>query len=206
MINIITDDLPSGVLINGINVPFCPDHKSCIRAVSALVDDTEVDEQDAAYKALNAFYAMVPETVEIDTLFSAMLDFLSGPPVPVLPGQRGKCGENVAPMYSFLYDQQMIFAAFMQQYHIDLTEKTLHWWKFKALLNNLTGNPMAEVMCIRSAEETPDMDNKERKRVRENRKHWAVPVRTESDKRSDAVAAALLSGNLDDLEVALGRK
>ena len=204
--NIITDDLPSGVLIDGINVPFCSDHKSCIRAVSALVDDTAADEQDAAYKALNAFYAMVPETVQIDTLFSAMLDFLAGPPVPALPGQRGKCGENVAPMYSFLYDQQMIFAAFMQQYHIDLTEETLHWWKFKALLNNLMGNPMAEVMCIRSAEETPDMDSKERKRVRENRKRWAVPVRMESDNRSDAIAAALLSGNLDDLEVALGRK
>lgn len=207
MINIITDSLPTSVTAGGVDVQINYGHKSGIRAVSALLDDQNADTQEAAYNALNAFYKIIPDKVEINMLFDAMLDFLSGPPVPILPGQRGTSGiSNTTPMYSFLYDQHMIFAAFMQQYHIDLTAEEMHWWKFKALLNNLTGNTMAEVMCIRSAEETKEMDSTERKRIRELRKRWAVPVKTDSEQRSDDIAAALESGNLDDLEVALGRK
>ena len=45
---------------------------------------------------------------------------------------------NISAAYSFEYDEGMIFAAFMQCYHIDLCETEMHWWKFRALFDSLS--------------------------------------------------------------------
>ncbi len=56
----------------------------------------------------------------------------------------------------------MIFAAFMEQYKIDLLSESLnlHWYKFRALLEGLHDTPLNEVMKIRSwqpkANDTPE--------------------------------------------------
>lgn len=47
---------------------------------------------------------------------------------------RGKGKSNGKPCYSYEHDIDLIYAAFMQAYHIDLYEVPyLHWWKFRAL-------------------------------------------------------------------------
>ena len=53
--------------------------------------------------------------------------------------------------FDFVQDAPLIYAAFMQAYHIDLYNERLHWWKFIALLNALPSSTrFAEVVGIRT--------------------------------------------------------
>jgi len=58
---------------------------------------------------------------------------------------------NDAILLDFEQDADLIFAAFLQQYQIDLTEADLHWWKFLALLNGLSDSTtLSKVMSYRA--------------------------------------------------------
>lgn len=48
------------------------------------------------------------------------------------------------------YDGDYIYAAFMQNYKIDLMETGLHWHKFLALLKGLSGTMLNEIMGYRA--------------------------------------------------------
>ena len=70
-------------------------------------------------------------------------------------------------VYSFEYDEALIFAAFYQQYGIDLTLTKMHWWKFKALFDALTEDTkFVKVMGYRS------MDLKDSKMPADRLKHY----------------------------------
>ena len=65
--------------------------------------------------------------------------------------------------FDFEMDSSLIYAAFMQVYHIDLqTEKDMHWWKFKSLLNGLTDDTtFSKVRDIRTRD-ISDLKGKEK--------------------------------------------
>ena len=55
--------------------------------------------------------------------------------------------------FDFEQDSDLIYAAFMQAYGIDLFKEQgkLHWWKFSALLNSLPSNTrFSEIVSIRT--------------------------------------------------------
>ena len=56
-------------------------------------------------------------------------------------------------VFDFVQDAELIYAAFMQAYRIDLIDTPLHWWKFGALLSGLPSNTrFSEVVQIRTME------------------------------------------------------
>lgn len=204
--NILTDALPDSVELSGITVHVRADHRSCIRAIVALLDNDVLEETAAILVALQAFYPDIPDEVGWEEAFSAMTTFLQGAPVPPLPAQK-KSVDGSSPAeraYSFLYDQEIIYSAFWQQYHIDLAHDTLHWWIFRALLNGLHDNYMAEIMRIRTAREEPGMSSEQKKLLRKDKSHWKLPALAQENKQADAIAQALLNGG-EGLEEALGR-
>ena len=67
----------------------------------------------------------------------------------LFPPSRGG-GEKA---FDFVEDSPLIYAAFMQAYHIDLFHEQgkLHWWKFSALLSSLPSNTrFSEILTIRT--------------------------------------------------------
>lgn len=82
-----------------------------------------------------------------------------------------------SPVLSYDIDSEYIYAAFLQQYHIDLLTAPLHWHQFKALLLGLTDDTrMGQIMSARSYHGKDKDQNKARRA-------WALPVRlTESEK------------------------
>lgn len=203
--NILTDVLPDCVELSGVPVRIRSDHRSCIRSIIALLDDDVLEDACAVLVALQAFYPDIPNGVDWETAFAAMTMFLRGAPVPPLPGQKSKEGSGTTERaYSFLYDQEAIYAAFWQQYHIDLTHDTLHWWVFRALLNGLHDNHMAEIMHIRTAREESGMNSEQKKQLRKDKAYWKLPALAQETKQADAIAQALLNGG-EGLEEALGR-
>ena len=204
--NILTDKLPESVELFGTTVPVRADHRSCIRAIVALLDDDTLDNDEAVCVAFRAFYVREEFWMRFpEEALAAETEFLRGAPVPALPGQKSGGGATGERAYSFLYDQTAIYAAFWQQYRIDLARDTLHWWQFKALLDHLHGNHMAEIMCKRTAQEESGMNSEQKKQLRKEKALWRLPALAQETRQADAVAQALMSGNVQELEAALGR-
>ena len=62
-------------------------------------------------------------------------------------------GKSTTKVFDFVQDAELIYAAFMQAYHIDLCDEKLHWWKFGALLNGMPSDTrFSEVVRIRAME------------------------------------------------------
>lgn len=204
--NILTDKLPESIELFGSSIPIHADHRSCIRAIIALLDDDTLDNDEAVCVAFRAFYVREEFWMRFpEEALAAETEFLRGAPVPALPGQKVGRGITSERAYSFLYDQAAMYAAFWQQYRIDLTRDTLHWWKFKALLDHLHDNHMAEIMCKRTAQEESGMTSEQKKQIRKEKALWRLPALAQETKQADAVAQALMSGNVQELEAALGR-
>lgn len=204
--NILTDKLPESVYIFGSSIPIHADHRSCIRAIIALLDDSTLDDDESVCVAFRAFYVQDDLWMRFpEEALAAEAEFLRGAPVPALPGQKAGGGTTNERAYSFLYDQAAMYAAFWQQYRIDLARDTLHWWRFKALLDHLHGNHMAEIMCKRTAQEESGMTSDQKKQLRKEKALWRLPALAQETRQADAVAQALMSGNVQELEAALGR-
>lgn len=72
-------------------------------------------------------------------------------------------------------DADYIFAAFYQQYGIDLTVERLHWQKFRALLSGLSDDTcFMRIVRIRAGAET-GRDSAELKRL------YALPISSDSE-------------------------
>ena len=87
-------------------------------------------------------------------------------------------------VYDFEIDSELIYAAFMQQYKIDLSTVDLHWWKFKALFNSLSEDTQfIKVVRYRSMDLSKIKDKDQKKFYREMKSFYRLPDnRTEKEK------------------------
>lgn len=146
-----------------------------------------------------SFLQKVPELLKLcyislpDTLREAvdgMVSFYMGP----ARQKVGRSGKMQRPCYSFWQDEELIYAAFYQQYGIDLTSAALHWWQFKALLQGLgEGTQLYKVIQYRRMD-TSNIKNAEEKRFYRQMKelYKLCDNRSESEKEQ-AAAEALAS-------------
>lgn len=92
-------------------------------------------------------------------------------------GSQGHKNTNID-LLSYEYDDEYIFGAFYEKYHIDLTKDKVHWWKFKALLKSLYKTRINEIQSYRSY----SGDDKE---MKELRNFWELPLDKEEQERLD---------------------
>lgn len=73
-------------------------------------------------------------------------------------------------------DQWRIYADFLQVYGIDLSSTDMHWWKFCGLLWNMPYRQSAFQQVVYARTAVPDRNSgaEERKRIRENKKKYAL--------------------------------
>lgn len=144
MTNILIDELPCSVEVCGRPIPINTDYRTGIlfeqlMADLSLTDDEKLTEvlllyfgdgilplisscgADAVGQAINAvrwFYSCGRETEPAGA-----------------DEDDAETGEESGkdPPFSYEHDAGYIYAAFVEAYHIDLTEKRLHWWQFRAL-------------------------------------------------------------------------
>ena len=82
------------------------------------------------------------------------------------------------------YDGDYIYAAFMQNYKIDLMETGLHWHKFLALLKGLSGTMLNEIMGYRAY--TGAKQEKPEQQYRKLKYAWTPrPEETEEEKEAE---------------------
>ena len=103
---------------------------------------------------------------------------------------------NGGPIYSFAYDDEYIYAAFLDQYGVDLQDvPSLHWWKFKAMFQGLkSDNRIVEIMGYRSMEISPQMSKEQKQFYRKMKKQFAIPLPQSEREKLSAIEEALLNG------------
>lgn len=178
--NLLIDKCPEAIEIAGKVYPINSDHRTSILFELAVRDHDLTDEQKVQ-AALDLYYDTIPE--DIDQALRGILWFHSSgkseETKETEEGENYESEDNNAPkkeIYSLDHDSEYIFSSFLLAYNIDLTEETLHWWKFMALFNTLPEDTIIkQIIKIRTTEVTPNMSKEEKKRTRELKKIYALP-------------------------------
>lgn len=133
--NILVDDLPTSVTINGETYELNTNFKDCLKIIVAF-EDPELTQIEKQVIMLSILYKEMPS--DIEKAHKAAIEFLNC-------GDEFESGidtnDGIGRLYSFEKDSKYIFSAILQTYGIDLEQKEyLHWWKFVNLFFDLNEN------------------------------------------------------------------
>ena len=187
--NILLEKLPSQIKIYGAEYQIDADFRTAIR-FTLLMQDRAIDDYTKLGIALYMFLgdADIPDYREA---IDAILRFY----------QRGKSSvQGNAEMastrrnYDFEYDADLIYAAFLEQYGLDLQNvEFLHWWQFRALFSGLSEKTeFMKVVSYRAIEITNDMTKAQKRFYKKMKMMYALPdTRTEEEKEKDFATSLL---------------
>ena len=167
------DNLPEFVVIRGEIYHVNYGYRAAMRIEIEMFRDDISDEQKLL-NALNIFYfENIPKDVR--KAVDYMLWFhRCGEEV-----KSGGSSGNAKRGYCFQQDAPLIYAAFRQQYGIDLRRTMnaeLHWWEFSALFESLNEDTkMSKVIYWRTCR-LGDLSKSERKHVQKMRAMYALKV------------------------------
>lgn len=185
--NILIDRLPTEVEGLELNTDF----RTSI-LFELLMQDKDISNEDKVALSINLYFNRQPKsTKEIEKMTKAIIWFYScGNKKKELKDNEEeivKKERKRKQIYSFEQDDFLIYSAFMEQYHIDLNEANLHWWKFKAMFDGLNDNILfSKVMGYRSIDLSKIEDKKQREHYAKLQKHWAlIDSRSAEEKESD---------------------
>lgn len=161
-----------------------------------LMQDNSVNDKDKIWLALNLYYYNVKEIKDIKQAVHDILWFYRcGKDLKDISSNEEKTSENsnkTKQIYSYEFDDEYIYSAFMEQYRIDLNNiKYLHWWKFRALLNSLNENVLfSKILGYREINLSKIKDKEMRNFYKKMKKTYALPdMRTEEEKENDFAEA-----------------
>lgn len=189
--NLLIDKLPETVEIDGLKYPIHTDFRISI-LFEQLLADTELTEPEKLMQALQLYYPLLP--ANIPTAIDQMLWFYRC-------GKEQKAAEDEKPsaaVFDYDVDDQYIYAAYLDQYGIDLQDVKLHWWKFKALFAGLReDNKLCKIMSYRAMDIPGDMPKAQKEFYKKMKKLYEIPLpQAQQDKLSEIEAALLGDGNL----------
>lgn len=190
--NLILDRLPDSVWINGAEYPIQTDFRVSILFGMALQDEG-LEPERRILEGLSLYFPVIPDDVE--SAMEAAVDFYRcGQPAP-------ESVESGPALFSFEHDAPYIYAAFMQQYDIDLTTVKLHWWKFHALFCALPSDTLfGKILGWRGTEISYKMPREQRESLERLKAYYALPCPQSEIERHNMLEAALLGdGNLSKL-------
>jgi hypothetical protein len=141
-VNLLTDELPDSVEIDGKEYLLNTDFRNCLNIMLAYGDANLTDDEKYQIMLVN-LYPVIPDNIE--AAIEKALMFLDEGKKP-----SGK-GDSKPRVYSWSKDANMIYSAFKQTHNIDLTVEKMHWWKFVALFMDLGANTaFSSIVNLRS--------------------------------------------------------
>lgn len=190
--NMLLDKLPQKTP-NGYKIK--TSYKQAIK-FELLMQDNTFDKNEQIKLALNMFYdeeelRNIKTSEEIKKRIEDIIWFY-------------KCGKeektslkkeknNKKQIYSYEFDDNKIYSAFIQQYNIDLQKQDLHWWQFKTMFECLTNSTqIVQIMEYRAMDLSKIKDKNMKKQYKELKAIYALPdMRTEEEKENDFAEAFL---------------
>ena len=196
MKELLTGNLPESFLINNKEYAISSDFRDIVE-LEEILSSAELTDEERGRQALMLFYGCIPEDVE--TAVEKLCWFMQGGEKErhtTKRRQEAGDGREQKPVYSFVHDAGLIYAAFMQQYGIDLADiEYLHWWKFKALFESLGKDTlMKEVMHCRAVDVDPKLPQGQKDYYNAMKRRYALPLPEGVEKQLSELEAALMNG------------
>ena len=182
--NILVDKLPTEYEGLKVNTNF----RSFI-LFELLMQDRQLSKKEKIMLSLNLFYDEIPQDLKkgIDGI---VWFYTKGKEIK--ESKNNNKSDNKKRIYSYEYDADLIYTAFLDQYGVDLNEiDYLHWFKFKAMFEGLkSDNKICEIMGYRAVDVNKIKNKDEQKKYKKLQKEWALPDdRTEEEKERDFAEA-----------------
>lgn len=171
MTNMLIDALPDEVEIDGKMYPINCGHTIGIQFELLMLED--MPDSEKLGHALTLYYPEQPENVS-EAIKKILWFYRCGKEESNVERIGGA---NRGPAYSFEQDDRMIYAAFLEQYGIDLTDAKafLHWWQFCALLESLSDKcKFSQVVGYRTMEIPRKMPKHEKDFYLEMKRRYAI--------------------------------
>ena len=183
--NILIDRLPESVEIGGVEYRINTGFRTSI-LFELLVRNKKIPDQGKIYGMLRLYYPKIPVDRD-EAIRKALWFFYCGKERKQQREERNQTAKDFRKnkiLYSFEKDADLIYAAFMSEYGIDLQDiEDMHWWKFSALFDGLSDDQkIRQVMYIRGMS-TSGLPRKEVKRINELKKLYALEDELSVDKR-----------------------
>lgn len=197
MSNLLLDSAPLTLDIGGVEYPIKTDYRTWVRFELLMLDDSR---DDAFNEALDLVFDGCPPPPEMDneTVAQMMWFYQCGHPDMPLGGS----GAPKQRIYDYAVDDGYIYAAFLQQYSVDLQEEAqLHWWRFYAMFISLgAGCKFVDILGYRSTKISKKMSLEERAFYRRMQQMYALPNPTAEDDKTAEINARLIRGeDISDL-------
>lgn len=173
-LSFITGSFPKSVQIGGRDYEIRWDNRTGMQF--DIIRDSEDKDETKIMKLLQLYYPVIPENLK--EAIDKMLWFYrcgEAEEEEAKETQRYQRRTSKEPAYSFEQDVPYIYAAFKEQYGIDLTEEDdMHWWKFMALFESLNEDTkMSKIMYYRKAS-TSGMSKDRRAFINEMKKLYRI--------------------------------
>ncbi len=148
MLDLTDKSLPNTIAVGGRLFSIYTDYRVWMRFELSLQDCRDVREVEVGYLFKND----MPLRCDVREILA-----FSRPENPLPRPVRGTSSSVIT--LDWRIDSDLIYAAFMQQYGIDLIDvPELHWHKFLALVRGLHGTKLDEVMGYRCYERQTHKD------------------------------------------------
>ena len=189
MINLLLDNIDE-VVNERIKIDFDTNFRIGI-AFEIMMQNPKYSMQAKTYQALKLFYPEMNKIKDTKKAIDDIIWFYSCGKSEEKTSQKNKKGKNKQ-IYSYEFDNDLIYSAFKNQYNVDLEEiEYLHWWKFKAMFNGLkSDNRIVEIMGYRAMDLSKIKDKDMKKHYKQLQEEYKLPdMRSEEEKEEDFAEA-----------------
>lgn len=187
--NILIDELPTTVTIDGKVIPIKSDFKTSLK-FSIMLENEEAPER-RLYKTLQMFYPNRKFCKNhVESALKQALSFYSGGKT-----EEARSGKRQSSTHGFSFscDAELIYSAFLQVYGIDLQTVNMHWWRFLALFRGLPDCKFTQIVGIRTMD-TSRMSKDMRQHYEQQKRIWALPLTERQKAMQSEIEQALLKG------------
>ncbi|MFV0470264.1 MAG: Gp15 family bacteriophage protein [Dysgonomonas sp.] len=195
MFNLLVDGLPKFVTIDNIlyDINFNA-HAMINIAILTEENGSNSDEEKSvvAMEQLRLFYPVLPNNLQ--EAMKKLIEFYTYPLDDYGKNFKNEGSKGFSQSsYSFKYDGNLIYSAFLQQYQCE-SFKNLHWFQFKSMLENLTEDCLfVKVMQYRTIKISKEMSKSEKAFYRKMKKLYQIPDNRPEEEKDKDFANVLFS-------------
>lgn len=157
--------------------------------------DKSMDAKDKLQTALQLYFPGVRFSTDVlADAIQAMLWFYRCGAEEEAPG-AGEGGASEDPPYSYEYDADYIYAAFLSAFGVDLARTTLHWWQFRALFKSLPEETQfIKIIGYRTMKIPAKMPKDQKQYYQKMKKLHALPASKDRQQLESDLTHLLMNG------------
>lgn len=189
--NILIDELPTEVEIENVMYKINSSFRISI-LFELLMQDNSISEEEKIIQALELYYPKLPK--DLNKAIEGILWFYRCGKDEVDNKNKGT-GKSTN-VYSYDYDDDLIYSAFLDQYGIDLQDvEYLHWWKFKSMFKGLKeDNEIVKIMGYRAMDVNKIKDKEQKAHYKKMQDLHKIPINKDEKGKLDEINNILLNG------------